>query len=144
MRKSANRVVRDPMASIIQRSPLADDQQIDLGNAYHMALQAILRGYGDEQTWSTLACALNIAMLLCEAGFNAGNIQKVIQGQQALVTCRNRAQKFNRYAFTGDEAKQVMSAVAIHDEQLANASTAQVKRAINTLHERIDAGEVMA
>lgn len=67
-RKTARRIVRDPMAGITRRLPLAADQQRDLGIAYHASLQALISGHGTEQAWATLACAYNIALLLAELG----------------------------------------------------------------------------
>ena len=46
MKKSARRTLRDPMACITMRMPLANDQTTDLGIAYHMSLQAMLSGHG--------------------------------------------------------------------------------------------------
>lgn len=77
MRKTCHRQTLDPMAWIAKRTPLADDQQRDLGIAYHASLQALLRGHGTEQTWATLACSLNIALILCEQGICAGGIETI-------------------------------------------------------------------
>jgi len=135
---------RDPMAWITRRTPIADVQQRNIGNAYHLSLQAILRGHGNAQAWATLSCSLNIAMMLCEQGFNAGSLETIKHAQIAMLFCKVRAEKFNKYAFTGDEARQVMDACTIHDEQISRATKAQIAEALQTLHQRIESEEVFA
>ena len=132
----------DPAAWITKRIPLASDQQRDIGIAYHASLQAILRGHGNEQTWCTLACSLNIALMLCEQGFGAGHIDDIKHAQNAMMTCRTRAEIHNKYGFTGDEARLVMAACTIHDEQISRASKAKIDWALREVHNRIEAGEI--
>lgn len=143
MRKQTRRTVRDPMAWINERITLADDQQRDIGIAFHASLQAILRGHGNEQAWATLSCSLNIAMMLCEQGFSAGSLQVIQMAQNAMMTCKARADRHNKYGFTGDEARLVMAACNIHDEQLSRARKAQVAEALRELHRRIEQGDVI-
>lgn len=141
MRKRTPRQVRDPMACVMQRMPLADDQKRDLGIAYRMQLQAMLRGSGTEESWSTLACSLNIALILCEQGISANAIQTIQLAQDALLSCRARQFRVKKWAFNGDEAKIVMRACSIHDEQLEFATRAQVVAALKEVHHRIEIGE---
>ena len=144
MRKQGANFKRiDPAAWITRRTPLASDQQRDIGIAYHASLQAILRGHGNEQAWCTLSCSLNIALMLCEQGFSAGHIDDIRHAQQAMITCRGRAEIHNKYVFTGDEARLVMAACTIHDEQISRASKGQVAEAIREVHRRVEAGEII-
>lgn len=144
MYNHANREATARAAWLARNQRLATDQQVDLGTAYHMALQAILRGHGAEQAWHTLACSLNIALILCEQGFCAGEIETIKQAQQALMSCKARADKRNRYAFSGDEARLVMAATTIHDDQISRATRAQVTAALREVHRRIESDEVFA
>ena len=137
MKKHTHRQVRDPMASITRRMPLADDQQRDLGIAYRMQLQVMLRGAGTEEAWSTLTCSINIAMVLAEQGIVANAFHCIKRAQDALITCRDRSNKVGKWGFTGDEAKAVMRACAIHDEQLELATKAQVSSALNEVYRRL-------
>jgi len=143
MRKHTHRTVRDPRAWIVARITLAGDQQRDIGIAYHASLQAILRGRGNDQSWATLSCSLNIALMLCEQGFCAGHMDDIRHAQTAMMSCRARAARHLKYGFTGDEARIVMAACTIHDEQLSRASRAQITHAIRALHQRIEAGETL-
>ncbi len=142
MRKRASRTIRDPMGWIKARTPLADAQQCDLGIAYHMSLRAMLTGQGSEQAWSTLACALNIAVILCEQGVCAGALQTIQLAQDALISCRKRAHRLGKYAFSGDEARMVMRACAIHDEQVSFSTRGQVVHALEEVNRRIEIGAI--
>jgi hypothetical protein len=141
MRKHTARQQRDPMGWITRRTPIADDQQRDLGIAYHASLQALLTGHGTEQSWSTLACALNIAMLLSERNIGASLMPTIKLAQDALLRSRERAQRTGKWAFDGDGIRVVLAAVNIHDEQISRASRAQILAAIDEVHIRVMAGE---
>jgi hypothetical protein len=112
MRKSSHRKMRDPMAYIHTHITLAQDQQRDIGIAYRTSLQAMLRGQGTEQTWSTVACMLNIAMILAEEDVLPTCLDTIKQAQQAIVRSRTRAEKFNAWAFDGEGIRNVL-AVAV-------------------------------
>jgi hypothetical protein len=101
----------------------------------------MLRGDGTEQTWSTLACSLNIAMILCEHGVSANALQTIQLAQDALLGCKARSFRTSKWAFSGDEAHAVMRACTIHDEQLEFATRAQVVAAIKEVHHRVEIGE---
>jgi hypothetical protein len=142
-RKSARRTIRDPMAWIHKRTPLADDQQRDLGLAYRMALQAMLRGHGTEQAWSTLACSLNIALILAEKGNGIGSIPAIKLAQAALMRTKERALRTGKWAFDGEGINQVQTAINLHDEQMLVETKAGVVAALREVHRRIEMDEVM-
>jgi hypothetical protein len=144
MRKYSPRKFYDPRACITRRLPLDAEQARDLGIAYHASLQAILNGKGTEQAWGTLACALNIALILCEQGIGEDHTPTIKQAQASLMNCRERAQRANKWGFNGDEARAIMRAFAIHDEQIALANKGQIVAALKEVHRRIEIGEVMA
>jgi hypothetical protein len=133
----------DPMAWIKQRMPLREDQQRDLGIAYHSKLQAMLRGSGDEEAWNTLSFSLNIAMVLCEQGIAPTYLHTIQLAQKAMVSSRERAQTKGRWAFSGDEARLLMQACTIHDKQLEFATKAKVTHAIQEVHRRVETGETV-
>lgn len=141
MRKSTVRTVRDPMACITRRTPLADDQQRDLGIAYRASLQALLTGHGTLQAWSTLACSFNIALLLVEYGVGANNIDTIKRAQDALLRTRERAQRTSKWGFDGEGIRHVLAASNIHDEQLECATRGQIVAALVEVNRRVMMGE---
>jgi hypothetical protein len=143
MRKHTKRKTCDPMFWINKRLPISQDQQRDLGIAYHVSLQALLSGRGTEQAWATLACALNVALILCEQGVAESYLTTIQRAQDALLLTRERAQRVNRWAFSGDEARAVMRACAIHDEQISRATRGQIVSALEEVHRRVEIGETV-
>lgn len=142
MRKHLRRTVRDPKAWITSRAPLADDQQRDLGVAYHASLQAMLTGHGTEQTWGTVTCALNIALTLAERGFCAGAIKTIQLAQEAMLRAQERAHRTGKWAFDGDGLRVVLAAINLHDEQIARATRDDVTAALREVHRRIESNDV--
>lgn len=143
-RKASHRVMLDPFEWIRKRMPLADDQQRDIGIAYHISLQALLSGAGDEQAWSTLACSINTSLLLCERGYYATAIETIKLAQTALMSCKIRAEKLGKWGFNGTEARLIMAACNIHDEQLGQCTRDDITSALQEVHRRIEVGEVFS
>lgn len=143
MRKHCPRKPLDPMAWITRRLPLTQDQARDLGIAYRLSLETMMSGKGTEQTFSTLACSLNIALILCEQGVGEMFISTIKHAQNCLTDCRARALKHNTWSFTSSEARHVLRAFAIHDEQIAIATANEVIFALGEVHRRIENNEVL-
>lgn len=141
MKKHNPRRVLDPMACITRRMPLADDQTRDIGLAYHISLQAMLSGSGTEQSWSTLACSLNIALLLSEYGIEASALPTIKLAQEALLRVRDRAKQHGKWAFDGEGIRIILAAVNIHDEQISRATRGQVTSALVEVNRRVTIGE---
>lgn len=144
MRKRTPRQHRDPMGWVKARTPLANDQTRDLGLAYHMALQSLLSGHGTEQTWSTLACSLNIALVLAENGNGADCIETIKLSQGALLRSRERAQRTGKWGFDGEGIRIILAAINIHDEQIGNATRGQVITALEEVNRRVEQNEVFS
>ncbi len=142
-RKATHRIIRDPMAWINKAMPLAGDQQRDIGIAYRASLQAMLRGYGTEQTWSTVSCALNIALILAEEGVLPHAMGTIKESQEALLRSHTRAAKFKTWAFDGSGIKATLAATNLHDEQLKIATRSQVIKALNEVKRRVAIGETL-
>lgn len=129
------------------QAQLAEDQTRDLGVAYHMALAAMLNGYGTEQAWSTLACAINIALLPAEAGVHpqhtqAQALQIIKDAQSGLVRAGHRG--LDHYQWNlGRDAFIVQCAFQLHDAQVAAASKGQIICALEEVHRRIAVGETL-
>lgn len=144
MRKHTPRKVHDPMRYINNRITLANDQARDLGIAYHASLQAMLTGHGTEQAWSTLACSINIALVLAEKGLGKDSVEIFKAAQTALIESRNRASKLGKWGFDGSGMQQVKTAFAWHDEQIRIATKGQIVDSLKEVRRRIEAEIVFA
>ena len=144
MRKSCARKIHDPRGWISKRLPLSFEQARDLNLAYRVSLQALLRGSGTEQAWSTLAVAFNITLLLAENGIRQNSIETIKLAQLALMRAHERAKRTGQWAFDGDGARVILATANIHDQQLDLASKAQIMAALVEVNRRVMVGEVFA
>ena len=129
------------------QAQLADDQTRDLALAYRMSLTGMLTGHGTEQMWSTLACSLNIAMLLAEAGVHPDHtytqaLQIIKDAQMGLMRAANFAQDGGEWKL-GTNQLSIECAFRLHDEQIAIATKGQIVCAMEEVHRRITVGETL-
>jgi hypothetical protein len=123
-----------------RRTPMDKSQTTDLGIAYHVALDEMLKGRGTEEHWSTVVCALNITLVLSERGYGAALMPTVNAALAGAVRARDRARKCGKWGFDGDAFNDVRDAIALHDEQMHVATKKVVLDALAEVHRRIDEG----
>ncbi|MDR5736152.1 hypothetical protein QCE47_27960 [Caballeronia sp. LZ025] len=123
-----------------RRTPMDITQTTDLGIAYHVALDEMLKGRGTEEHWSTVTCALNITLVLTERGFGAGLMDVVKSALQGAVRARDRARTFGKWGFDGDAMNYIRMSLELHDEQMRVVTKRVVLDALAEVHRRIDAG----
>jgi hypothetical protein len=137
---------RDPSAfarAIAGVKPLEQDQKIDLGLVYRLAFNSLRSGRGKETDFHTLACAMNIALVLCECGYGGEWIEQVKAAQDGLMRCFNRGQKTGAWGLDGDAMAAMGEAMALHDEQLALARQKEIRDAVAEVQRRIVNGETL-
>ena len=134
----------DPIARLLRNTTLAADQQRDIGIAYHASLSAMANGHGTEQAWCTLACAVNLTLILSENGYCAGAIPTIKLAQDGLMRARLRAANLGKWGLDGDALQALRSAVLIHDEQISLATRLQVSEALREVHKRVEEDQVLA
>ena len=130
MRKQCKRQPRDISAMLRRRTGLGASQKVDLGNAYHMALAAMERGYGTEQTHATLCVVAAIGAMMCEKGILPCYTQSFLDAQSALDSCRERG----KWVFTAPEMKAMRIALSLHDEQNAIAPVGLIEKCLQEMH----------
>lgn len=124
------------------RAALPADKQQHLSTFHWLAMESLLTGAGDFDSWECLCSALNIAMALCEAGIGAECIDDVVAGQEALVRSKVRADRHGVYRLDGDGIAQVSEALRTHDAQLEHAQRQEVIAAIQLVRQRVVDGNV--
>lgn len=125
-----------------RRTPMDKGQTTSLGIAYYVAFDEMLHGRGTEEHWSTVVCALNIALVIAETGpglISIGTIKSALDG---AVRARDRARKVGKWGFDGDAVIDIRIALDVHHAQMATVTKATVLKAIAEMHRRIDAGTV--
>lgn len=104
------------------------------------ALRGMTTGHGNEQQWSTLACSINVAMVLAELGVMPQGLQVIQDGQDALLRVRSHAQSNGEWRL-GIHAFPIECAFRLHNQQIKEAGKGQIITAIEEVHRRVTAGQ---
>lgn len=124
-------------------NPLTDDQQRDLGLAYHIAFENMLKR-GSEEDWYVLAGTMNVALVLAEKGYGEEFIPEVKAAMEALMDCKYRADRTKRWAFDGAGIQAMRTALELHDQQCALATRAEIKTVLQAIVKRANEGHMYA
>ncbi len=147
MRKQGKRrkYTKDPCAlarTLFAVSPLESSKKTDLGLAYRLAFDALIKGKGTDEDANTLAVTLNITLVLCEMGFGGELEGVVIEAQTGLAKCIKRGETKNKWLLDGPGITAIREALALHDEQLNHAAQIEISAAMAEVHRRLKAGKV--
>jgi hypothetical protein len=123
-------------------STLTTDQTTDLGVAYWLSFENLRAGDANEESWSCVACALNVALVLCEKGIGAEYEQQLVTALDGCFRAKIRSAKTGNFRLDGDALRDIETALQIHDEQMAIAKRWEVTAAMNTIYKRLAEGNV--
>lgn len=123
-------------------APLSDDKVSDLGLAYWLSLEQLRTGDASENAWSCVVCSLNIATALAESGIGAEHEAAFVRALDGAFRAKVRSAKSGNFRLDGDAMRDIETALAIHDEQMKVATTAEVIDALKMVRGRVDAGHV--
>lgn len=102
--------------------------QLDTLTALHALLSGLLAAIGSVST----------ELMLAEKGVAGSYTQTIQQALDAMQSSKERAKQKGRWAFTGDEAKLVMRACAIYDEQNSRATRGRIVAALAEMKRRVE------
>lgn len=114
------------------RALLDSSQQRDISIAYRAAFSAMCNGRGTEQFWHTLAAALCISDILLDAGICSDSRQIVVDAQAALIVAGKSSRASGRWML-GTRSFIINAGLGILDEQMKQATTAQVSAALREI-----------
>lgn len=124
-------------------NPLTDDQQRDLGLAYHIAFENMLKR-GSEEDWYCIASSMNVALVLAEQGYGEEFIPDIKLAMESLMDVKYRADRTGRWAFDGAGIQAMRRAITLHDQQCALATRAEIKTALQIIIKRANEGHMYA
>lgn len=123
-------------------STLKPDQVTDLGVAYWLAFENLRTGAADEESWSCLACSLNVGMVLTEKGIGAEYEPDLVRALDGLFRAQIRSKKSGNWRLDGEALRDIELALQIHDQQIAIAKRWEVTEAMQTIYKRLADGNV--
>lgn len=92
--------------------------------------------------WAMIASTINIALILSEQGYGIEHEDVFNRALESLTHTYVRGKSKDIWRFSGDALNHVRTALDLHDQQCALVSKGDIKRAMNTVQERIEAGHV--
>jgi hypothetical protein len=94
-------------------------------------------GRGNEESWSTLACMTNIAVVMAEQGIGGEHLALIARALDGIRRAKERGRASSRWAFDGDALAAMEHALAIHDAQLQVATIGDTRAALAEVERRI-------
>jgi hypothetical protein len=126
---------------VTARRPMDKRQVVEISVSAYLALEAMMRGHGNEDHYHNLACSLNYALVLCELGVGAEYIDIPQRARRGLVEAQARGAKTGRWGLSGPSIGDIRMMLELHDQQLELVTQGQLREAQKIIHERRDAGE---
>ncbi|WP_338762065.1 hypothetical protein [Massilia sp. METH4] len=123
-------------------STLTSDQTTDLGVAYWLSFENLRAGDANEESWSCVACALNISMVLCEQGIGAEFEPLIVRALDGTFRAKVRSKRSGNFRLDGEALRDIEEALQVHDQQMSIAKRWEVKRALLIVRAREAAGNV--
>jgi hypothetical protein len=123
-------------------STLKSDQVTDLGVAYWLSFENLRAGDANEESWSCVSCALNVALILAEKDIGAEYEADIVKALDGLFRAQVRSQRAGNWRLDGDALRDVERALQVHDQQMQIAKRWEVTEAMNTIYKRLAAGNV--
>lgn len=142
----AGRWLRDTVNGIERRmdqKPLQEDRATTIEIGYHIAFDLMLKSPTDD-AWHDVGSALNMCLVLCEQGFGLEHIAAVKDSMVGLMRARERFCAGGSLALDGEAIKAIRFSLALHDEQLAVADRAEIKKAVREIVRRVNSNDIYA
>jgi hypothetical protein len=124
------------------RAPLNGDQLTDLGAAYWLSFDNLRKYDANEESWSCVVCALNIAMALAESGIGEEYEADIVKALDGAFRAKVRSAKTGTFRLDGEAMLAIEHALHIHDSQMELATRAEVTAAMELVRRRVDEGNV--
>lgn len=100
--------------------------------APHTELMKLRQGYGDEGSWHTIVCRLNIGVI---AGLqNAVDNADIRTALEAMISIRKRHEKSGKWGLSGDELRDIGEGLVQTDNLQLKLTRKQLNTAIELVY----------
>lgn len=133
-KKPRKKQVRKPLVLplTIRHSAEADTE---LQLAPHAELMKLREGYGDEGSWHTIVCRLNIGVTA--AWQNNLDNEIIRRGLDAMINVRNRHTKSGKWGLSGSDLREVGDALVATDNLQLSLTRKQLNKAIEYVYKEV-------
>lgn len=140
--KPAHLLARNPVFRAFGGAPMTPGQQTDLALAARIAFDSVRKGQCTEADRDTLACMVNVAMVLAERHCSQAELDAALAAQEAMLRADGRAQQGMRWMFDGTGLAAFTRILDVHEQQVALLGRAEVTAAVLEVGERRARGQV--
>lgn len=142
--KPAHLIVRNPIYRAFGRKPIAHDKWAGLSLDARLAFERVQIGSAGPEDRVTLACTVNVAMVLAERHCADDDLASTVAARDALGRADARAARGQAWGFDGAGRLALMRMLDVHDQLIAELGQAVLSDAILELRERRARGHVVA
>jgi hypothetical protein len=130
-KKPRKKQVKKPLIlpMTIRHSAEADTE---LQLAPHAELMKLREGYGDEGSWHTLVCRLNVGLTVAWQNNLDNNV--IRKGLDAMINVRNRHAKSGQWGLSGSDLREVGDALVATDNLQLSLTRKQLNKAIEYVY----------
>jgi len=120
--------------------PLTDEQRAAVLIDYCCVIDAMTQGRGTAKHLATLVYAVNIALLLAEAGVGEEYGEMIYSAMAAVKRCSDRGEAHGHYGLDGLGIQALRDFYDLHEAQLKVALRDDINKAIAEFKRRADMG----
>jgi hypothetical protein len=130
-KKPRKKKIRKPLIlpMTIRHSAEADTA---LQLAPHAELMKLREGFGDEGSWHTLVCRLNVGLTVAWQNNLDNNVMR--KGLDAMINVRERHNKSGKWGLSGDDLREVGDALVATDNLQLSLTRKQLNKAIEYVY----------
>jgi hypothetical protein len=130
-KKPRKKQVRRPLVlpMTIRHSAEADTA---LQLAPHAELMKLREGFGDEGSWHTLVCRLNVGLTVAWQNNLDNNVMR--KGLDAMINVKERHNKSGKWGVSGDDLREVGDALVATDNLQLSLTRKQLNKAIEYVY----------
>lgn len=140
--KPTELLARNPIFRALARNPMTQSQQTDLALASRIAFEATRRGEASEADRDTLACMINVSLVLAERHCTAVEVEVVKLAQEALLRADGRALEGRHWGLDGQGLQAIVAILDMHEQQIALVGREAVAGAELEVRARMQRGQV--
>lgn len=135
-------IARNPVFKAFGRVPMAKEKQVDLALAARLAFESVQRGTFTANDRDTLACVVNVGMVLADKHCSPVDLQAALDAQDAMLRADRRVLEGKAWNFDGPGRLQMLAALDLHEQQIEALGYAAITDAILTIQAMRARGEV--
>lgn len=141
-RKDLSLIVRNPIFKSMGRAPMQATKQVDLALASRLAFQSIQRGKCTEADRDTLACMVNVCMVLAEHHCSPEDLAVILAAQEGMLRADGRVLNGKRWNFDAEGRTSMLDAMDVHEQLIAQLGQTAVTDAMLEVMQRRAKGQV--